>query len=334
LDRCLRGKADVPGEVKYFEQADEEPGDVELPPLEAVAGGGGEGVMIVVPALTETDDAEEGIVAAVIGVLEGAGAPEVADRINGEGGVVHEAHSDQAAPEETHEGGVPGVADGAGDGGGDGQAENDEDPEPAVAGADGVVGQKIGDGAVEVGRRGFKEPAEMGMPHAAEESPESAAVLMGGMGIALTVALLVMAAMEGAPLQHGALEGHGAEADENEANDGIGGEGAVGEEAVVADADSDDGGGVHAEEQIDFHPADAVMPENRHAGNEGEEGNDDTEKNAEALGQGCLEKFVGRVIAEGGEDVQGGLCTAWGGGMQAGWSGRGVYWPADVREFA
>ena len=95
----MLGEADVPDQVAFFQDFDGVPGEVDLPPLQAVAGAGWEGVVVVVPALAEGEEAEDGVVAGMIGGGVGPGAPDVADGVDGPGDVVEEGGADfPAAP--------------------------------------------------------------------------------------------------------------------------------------------------------------------------------------------------------------------------------------------
>src|SRR6476646_4083573 len=77
--RVWRRHDDVPCKTCPFEQADEEPGDVELPPAPAVAGGTRIGVMIVVPALAGREYPDEDVVLAVVVGLIAPVAPQMGD---------------------------------------------------------------------------------------------------------------------------------------------------------------------------------------------------------------------------------------------------------------
>jgi hypothetical protein len=70
---------DVPCKACPFEHADQEPGDVELPPPPAVASRTGIGVMIVVPAFARGEDPDEDVVLAVVVGLIAAVAPQMGE---------------------------------------------------------------------------------------------------------------------------------------------------------------------------------------------------------------------------------------------------------------
>src|SRR5581483_6016207 len=102
--RPFRGDADdVPGEADALEPADQPAARIELPAREAVAGGGGEGVVVVVPGLAEGRQREPGEVARVVAGGEAATAEEVAERVDGEGGVVEQEDAHRSSPEQAGE---------------------------------------------------------------------------------------------------------------------------------------------------------------------------------------------------------------------------------------
>src|SRR6187401_1772306 len=100
MNAFARWNADSPGEAEECEALDDDVADIKLPPAEAVSRGGGEGVVVVVPALAEGEEGDDGVVAAVVAGAEGTRAPEVAHGVHAPGDVVHEEDADQAAPEE------------------------------------------------------------------------------------------------------------------------------------------------------------------------------------------------------------------------------------------
>src|SRR5918995_7312304 len=96
----VRGRLDdLPDEAKPPHRADHEAADVELPRLQAVERGRGEGVVVVVPRLPERDPREPPDVARLVLDAEAARADEVADRVHRPRDVVQEEDPDQAAPE-------------------------------------------------------------------------------------------------------------------------------------------------------------------------------------------------------------------------------------------
>src|ERR1700741_2409773 len=74
-------------------------GDVDFPPVEALARGSHEVVMVVVPTFAESDEREEPIVFAGVGGREAALAEDVRERIDGEGTMPEENGAQEEAPE-------------------------------------------------------------------------------------------------------------------------------------------------------------------------------------------------------------------------------------------
>src|ERR1043166_5170243 len=81
----------VPGEAQQGEGADDPVADVDLPPPEAVAGRGREGVVRVVEALPHRQDAEDEVVTALVAAPVGPEAPQVADGVDAPGDAVDKA---------------------------------------------------------------------------------------------------------------------------------------------------------------------------------------------------------------------------------------------------
>jgi len=95
-----RDFAEIPDDAEPGHDLEGVISDVDFPPEEALAGGGHEVMMIVVPAFTEGEQGEEPIVAAGVGGFIAARAEKVGERVDGEG-VVPEQHGAQAeAPDE------------------------------------------------------------------------------------------------------------------------------------------------------------------------------------------------------------------------------------------
>lgn len=63
--------------------------------------GGWKSMMRVVPAFTHPEDAEQGIVPALIIAVIGLRTPYVADRVDAPGNMVNEKDSHQSAPDES-----------------------------------------------------------------------------------------------------------------------------------------------------------------------------------------------------------------------------------------
>ena len=94
------GQRHVPGEADQGERADDVVAHVDLPPAQAVPGRGREGVVGVVPALAQRQDAEHDVVAALVVAPVGPQAPQVADRVDAPGDVVDQEDAHQPAPDQ------------------------------------------------------------------------------------------------------------------------------------------------------------------------------------------------------------------------------------------
>src|SRR5690606_30966436 len=75
-------------------------GDVDLPPVEALALRGEAAMMVVVPALAERDDRQQKVVPAGIGRVEPSAADRMRQRIDGERAVIEHRGADEEAPDE------------------------------------------------------------------------------------------------------------------------------------------------------------------------------------------------------------------------------------------
>src|SRR5437763_1547772 len=120
--RRRRDPVDLASQAKPLESNDQVGRDVDLPPLQAVEGRAREGVVVVVPALPEGEDAHDPLVAAAVAGRERGPTERVADRVDAEGEVVRQEDADPASPEQ------PGPATQP-----EGDDEAERDPAPARA---------------------------------------------------------------------------------------------------------------------------------------------------------------------------------------------------------
>ena len=100
LGRCLK----IPDYPCFLESKKNVIGEIDLPPEEALAGRKGIVMVIVVPALAHRDEREPETVLALLAGLITASAEHVAERINGEGGVIKEHRADEEADDQSHHG--------------------------------------------------------------------------------------------------------------------------------------------------------------------------------------------------------------------------------------
>ena len=313
---------DVVDESEGAHDFDDEVGGVELPPVEAVAGGGGEGGVVGGPAFAEAEDAEQGVVSALVVAAEGTCAPEMADGVDAPGDVVDEEDPDEAAPDESEEAAGPGHGGEAADECGDGESEQGPEEEGFADGSADGVGVEILDVlqwvffvwelAHGVGAEDFliEEPSHVGVPGSADGSPEGIAVGVGRVGVAVFVADLGVSAVCGDPTEEWSLEGHGSEDGEGCGDDLVGFEASVGEEPVVSDGDAQACEEVHPDEEGEIDPVEGDAPEEDGGGDDAEERDDDDgaidEFEHPARGR-LIDVSVGVWDGGGGVDVGGNI---------------------------
>src|SRR5829696_8240106 len=104
-DLLVLGALDVPDEAELLQRPDDRVGRVGLEAAQAVAGGGRERVVAVVPALAERDHRDEPVVAALVLDRERPAAVHVADGVDAPGRVVEQEHAYEAGPDEGGEAG-------------------------------------------------------------------------------------------------------------------------------------------------------------------------------------------------------------------------------------
>jgi len=215
-----------PGE--YFQGVE---GDVDLPPVEALAGTGHVVVVVVVPSLAKGDEGEEPVVFARVRGRKAALAEEVGERIDGKRTVPEENGAQEEAPGEQ----APAAHEEQGDGE-DGGGHQVVLVEPAKFGKLGEVADVVEARVVEfVG----KNPADMRPPKPEER---------GRVEVLLLVRETVVMAMMGGPPEDTLLRGRHGHPGDDKLEPAAGLEGAVGEIAVIAGGD---------EEHADFVEEDA-----------------------------------------------------------------------------
>src|SRR6266516_4038052 len=179
-------------QTETLECPNEVAGDIQLPPVEAGKGRAWEGMMIVVPALAETQKRHNPLIAALISRLELALAKNVADGIGAKCDMMHQKNSYQPSPKESgpstnHEG----------------EHEREQYPESvsAIDQDDDRVLQEMT--AVHAGIRYpvFEEPAYIRVKKTFKRT----------MWITLTISACMMFDVDGCPFKHRTFHGHGAE---------------------------------------------------------------------------------------------------------------------------
>lgn len=258
----------MPGESQILHDPDDDEAEVDLPPGQAMAGGVGECVVVVVPSLAEAEDSENEIVSAVVKRVKRPLSPDVTDGVDAPGDMVDQEDADKSAPEQAEERTGPGPADKATQRSREEQAHKHPQFPTAADAAKNLISLQVADVAGESGVVGGEHPADMGVGEALEEPTDAVAGRVRGMWVFELVAVLMMSAMDSHPSKQRSLDSHGAEDGENGADGRVSFEGAVREEAMVSDGDSEPGGQIHADEQCDFRPIDAGFPEPDEAINE------------------------------------------------------------------
>src|SRR5687767_8730708 len=81
----FRRQLDVPDEAEPGQDADDDVRAIELSSQQAVPGGGGEGVVVVVPAIAEREHRDPEIVPTVVARIERARAPQVTHGVDAGG---------------------------------------------------------------------------------------------------------------------------------------------------------------------------------------------------------------------------------------------------------
>ena len=90
----------VPNDPEPRHQFQRVVGNVNLPPVEALARGSHVVVMVVVPAFAEREDGKQPVVAARVGRFIAARTEQVCERIDGEGVMPEERGAEAEAPED------------------------------------------------------------------------------------------------------------------------------------------------------------------------------------------------------------------------------------------
>ena len=190
--------AEIPDQAQPREGFESVVGDIDFPPEEALAGGGHEMVVIIVPAFTEGEEGQEPVVFAGVRRFVTDGAKEVGERIDGEGVVPEQNRAQAERPEEEREAANQ-IETGAQDCG-----RNEVIfVEPAELGKFGEVGDVVEARiVVAVG----DDPANVG-PEEAEKRR--------GMDVVVLIGEAMMMTMMGGPPEDAFLDGgHGQEGDD------------------------------------------------------------------------------------------------------------------------
>ena len=256
-------------------------------------GAGGEGVVVVVPGLAETEKGEPPDVSRLVARGEAAPAEEVADRVDREGDVVKQEDADAAAPNEAGECALPAADDQIAGEGWQCQAGEHDRNEEAGDQPHALVGDQVLGVAALVGAAGGdEEPARVGVPEAVQcVAPGVVVAGMRGVWVTLLVGELVVFAVIGDPGDHVRFDRHLAQHREQVAHRPRGLEGAVRKQAVKADSDAEPGEHIADREDDDRGHSDVAIPEHPDRAEDGREGKD----NAGGVHQLQLERHASPI---------------------------------------
>ena len=284
LGETLGRDADnIPDQAELLECANDVGGGIDLPPVHAVVGGAGEGVVVVVPTLSHGEEAHEEVIPALVGRDEFAAAVGVADRVHRPGDMVVEEHPDEATPDESVDASLEST-EGVPDEEGDQEAQKgpnqeglaDKDHQLVLEEGAGVAGNVWG--------KIIQNPADMGMEEA----------LQGAVRIPLLVGVGMVLDVGGRPVQGGALEGH-RPADQEEATDPARSlETLMGQHPMIAYGDAEGTENVANQQQGQVDGSDETAPEAVNGKSGGQKRNPDykLENNLVARGNG----FIGHKL--------------------------------------
>ncbi len=232
------GLTKVPDHPDAPERHQHVPGQVDLPPQEALAGGPWVEVVVVVPSLTEGQQRQHSVVARPVWGVVGPASPEVGHAVDGEGRMLHAQHRDGEAPHH----GVPAAEHAEHASQHEGRQEIEAvDPHQLRH------LQQIGDGlivALQAVRR--EDPPQVRMPCPVEQ---------WGVRVAGLVREAMVLSVMGRPPQHALLDGGLREPGEGELHRPGRPVAAMGEVSVVSGRDRDHAHGVHAGCEGQFAPA-------------------------------------------------------------------------------
>src|SRR5690349_1466030 len=97
-DQCWRDPPHLAGQPQALQPPDEIARAIDLPPPEPMKGRAGEGMVIVMPTLSEAEQPHDPFIVAAIPGLKGPPAEGVADRIDAPGDVMGQEDPHQSAP--------------------------------------------------------------------------------------------------------------------------------------------------------------------------------------------------------------------------------------------
>jgi len=248
-------------EAELFEQPDAVVVDVELVPHEAVASAHWMGVVVVVPAFAAGEDRDPPVIAGVVFGLEAALTPEVGSRIDEPGGVEADGDAEEGSPEHHADGSDHAVAG----------RQSSTESELQESGHDErhvvVLRQPDVDAVAREVRSVTAEERGLGVESATGKNPTGVSPpgsIVGGVGIACLVGVLMMDAVGSYPEDGPAFEGEAATSGDEVLQPTRCLVAAMGEQAVVGHANANVDG-----EEVHHEKAGQVFPRKEEEGGDG-----------------------------------------------------------------
>jgi len=243
----------APDETGVGEKFQAVVGDVDFPPIKAVASGALVAVVVVVPAFAERDEGENETVAGIVGGIKAAVAPEVREGIDRSRAVEEGGGADEESPDEK----LRAVGLKRRRGVGEEVAEREEADREQYGNDDikttepdnlGIFGEVLDLGIIGGEIAFARDPADV--------RPEKT-VDAGRVGVDGLVGVLVMVAMVGGPPKRAALDSGSRPEGEEELAEAGSAVGFVGKIAVQNSGDGEHADDVEGERHPDDEPAPA-----------------------------------------------------------------------------
>src|ERR1700728_1558344 len=237
--------------------------DIELAPAEAMEGGGGESVVVVVPRLAQGEGREPGEVARMVARVVAAPPEEVAQRIDRVGDVVQHEHPHGTAPQQSCQPGCPGSANRVAEPEGRDEPTDRPYEEGLVDEGHDRVGDQIGRVSFAVTAGGVDEqPADVCVGQTAQGTAQTCAVIhVRAVGVTVTVGEGVVLAVVGDPGDDWSLDRGRTEHREDEAQSRACLKRSVGKQAVKADRDAERREEIHDREHDEVRAVKQAVPQ-------------------------------------------------------------------------
>jgi hypothetical protein len=237
---------------------------IDLVPTQTVVSRLGEGMVVIVPALSQAQDSNHPLIATLVGRIESTSTKLVTDRIHGPRDVMGEKDSHQSAPEQTS----PAV-----DKKRDDETQGNPDEEsPMNENSDWIVNKMFGIALGITLSPGVEHPAYMRVKQALERA----------MWVAWFVRETMMLPVSCHPLQDLALDGHRTERKQNKLQHRIALETAMGRKAMKPNRDSETGQEIETHQKDEVHRHELSLPQLHHCERGRREGNHDRNQRNDA----------------------------------------------------